>query len=480
MGVLTSMRSIWESIVRWLAEADDEGDDPNVVSRLRRAHAAMAAKGLSQQAGSNQQHRDTMARIMQDPHAAKLLAQPPEDWEGELGGQSSVKGTSEPGPEDLPKPIQAAPGTSSGIGAGRIAAKNAIPTSVSLGARGRQVDPGVSGIKQRYGVNADDYYADAPVKVDPKTGKQYPLRGRPQKGQPSKDQLQLKQEPFAAQHAAAAAKNAMKQAPDRSKIHTYDAGPFKDSSGLAHKPQGGTIRQTGKAQGIGTSTAGSSKLTGAGGERKSGVLGQRFAPAGHTAADEEEWASNPALAARRMGGKGGAKLSYGRQDVGQRGRMTVPANAGKGTATFYNPYTGENETEDEFHQNLKRPDIKAQIAAKLAMRGADISNKRFGDERRPHASRASAEPLGNVLPKDAKSQKDAAAIAAVASKPLPVNTRRGEEEPPKHQYKPEPTQQGQSGGSAGSSGDGPIDRSKMKQMIAQRMAAMAAKRAGNK
>lgn len=516
MGVLTPMRSIWESVARWLAEADD-ASEYEIQKRLKKAHAAMAAKGLDPHDSGDQRRRDAMARIMQDPEAAKLVAQPGE-WEDELPGTSQLKGVPDAPEDELPKPVQGAPGTASGIGAGRIAAKNADPTSVSLGAKAKRFDPGVSGIKQQLGISPDVYFGDAPVKVDPTTGKFRDIRGRHKKPDeksmasveaeieklqkllqnPKTDRHaewlanrikekeaeleklqnapapEVVHEPFAQQQAAAMAANTAKKPVDKSKIKQYDAGAFKDKAGGPHLPKSGTVRQTGKDANIGTSKAASSKLTSTDdAPRPGGFLGQRFAPAGHSTADDEEWADNPELAVRRMGGKGASRLSYARQDVGQRGRMSVKGSPGAGSEVTYNTYTGEWETPEQMAQSLQRPDIKAQIAAKLALRGADIANKRFGQERRPHAGRASAEPLGSVIPKDANTQKSNDRAAAIASKPLGTSTRRDDE--PKKQYKKEPEPQGQSTSSASA---GPIDRDAMKKMITQRIANMAAKKKG--
>ena len=520
------MRSIWETLIR-IIEADDPGDRPEVKARLKRAHDALKAKGQPTQ-GSDQARRDAQARVMADPHASKVMSQMPTPDDVEpIPGQTDLKGTADAGYSNLPKPVQGAPGSATGIGAGAIAAKNAEPTSVSLGAKARQFDPQASGIRNRFGVNPDVFYGDRRVKVDPTTGKFKDVRGRPKKqdhGDPVAIQAELDKlqkllqkpktdrhrdwlqqrikdktaelekaqnppepespetvdEPFADMHAAAIAKNTGPK-PQRPKPTGYDVGPWQQAAG--HLPKGGEVRQSGKSQGVGASTAGSSKLVATGGERAPEFHGQEWSPAGYTAPADDEWEKNPELSARRVGGKGGGRVSYGQQATGQRGRMSIPANAGRGEKMVGNKDLGKFQTQADFDAYNQSQDLKAKIAAKLALKAQDISTKRFGGEKAPWRGRADVSGLGQAVDKSADAQKKDAAAQAIANKPLHVNTRRDpESEKPAQtvkgaEYAPEPTK-GQSGGSAGSSGEGPIDREKMKQALAQRIAQMAAKKQG--
>lgn len=517
------MRSIWESLCR-LLEAGDDDTEWKVKQRLKRAHASMAAQGKDVST-DDQARRDKMARVMQDPEAARLAAQPPEDWEDELPGQVVAKGAPEIEPEPLPKPDQPAPGTASGIGAGRIAAKNATPTSVALGAKARRVDPNASGIKGRYGVTPDAFFGNVPLKVDPKTGKLKDPRGRPKKSQkssaeeleasidklkklrqnpktdrhaewldqrikekeaelqklqsgeePDAGEAEFVREPFAAQQAAAVAKATAPKG-ERPNVTSYNAGPWSQAA-QAVQPKGGEVRSSGKGQNVGKSTAGASKLTKAGDVRSGEFHGQQFTPHGYSAPDDDEWADNPELAARRLGGQGGKRLTYGQQATGQRGRMTVQPGPGVSPGSIWNKHAGEWQSPEDFEKS--NSGLRAQLAAKLAMRGADAAN-RMSAGRRPWAG--TPEVPGQAIDKSANAQKANAKADAIASKPLNINTRRDPESgrPAQTvkgaQYKPEPTG-GQSASSTGGSGEGPVDRNKMKQMIAQRLAAMAAKKKG--
>lgn len=455
-----------------LFEADESPGEAEVRKRLARAHAKMTAQGKPHSTG-DQDRRDRMARVMRDPDAARILFRgSPDDWEDELPGQTVAKGSPEIEPEPLPKPDQPAPGTASGIGAARIAAKQAQPTSVSLGAKARRIDPGISTIKNRLGVSPDAFFGNAPMKKDPKTGKLHNLRGRPRKDAPQGDEAELVHEPFAAQQAQAMAKATTAQG-SRPEPKTFDAGPWKDAAGHMHLPKGGEVRQTGKGQNVGTSKAGSSKLTATGDVRPGAFHGQTWSAAGFTAADEDEWADNPELAARRVGGATGKRMSFGQQAIGQRGRMTLPAQPGKGSEPVWNKFTQQWQSPEEFERSNQ--ETRAKIAAKLAMRGASQANTgqlgRFVGGR-VHAGAPKAP--GSVVPKDANSQKAQARADAIASKPLGINIRRDPESEPKAQEPAKaPSERPAEPGK-------PVDRDEMKRRLAQRLAAMAAKKASGK
>lgn len=373
---------------------------------------------------------------------------------GSLPGRSHVKGAPDIEPEQLPKAVQGAPGTSTGIGAGRIAAKNAEPTSVSLGAKARRVDPGASGIKSRFNVSPDAFFSDAPVKMDPKTGKAFPLQGRPGKDQPD---TVIQHEPFAAKHSAAMAKNAAKTPVDKSKIKQYDAGAWGQAAG--HLPKGGEVRNK----------DGNSTLTNIGGERTGDFHGQQFKPAGFTAPDDEDWETNPELAARRLGGTKGKKMQFAQQNIGQKGRAAMAATPGKAPGKVFNKYAGEWQDQETF--DAAQGDLRSKIAAKMAMRGADIANQKSAGK---VPWRAAAAAPGATLDKSANAQKSQARADAIASKPLAVNIRRDPEERPKSPA-PAPSERPPEAQAAAPQG---VDRTKLKQMIAQRLAAAAAKKAG--
>src|SRR5690606_825852 len=116
--------------------------------------------------------------------------------------------------------------------------------SVSLGAKARRIDPGVSTIKNRLGVSPDAFFGNAPLKRDPKTGKLHNLRGRPRKDAPKGDEAELVHEPFAAQQAQAIAKATTAKGP-KAEARTFDAGPSASAAGHMHRPTGGSARQVG-------------------------------------------------------------------------------------------------------------------------------------------------------------------------------------------------------------------------------------------
>lgn len=485
-------------------EAEDDDLTWKVKQRLARAHAKM---GEVPSAG-DQARRDRMARIMQDPDAARVMFREPEaDWSQELPGQSIARGAQEIEPEPLPKPDQPAPGTASGIGAARIAARQATPTSVSLGAKARQIEPGASTIKSKLGVSPDAFFGNVPLKQDPETGKLRDPRGRPKKSKEQstteleasidrlekllqnpktdrhaqwlKQQIKTKKaeleklktaepkggdaefvhEPFAAQQAKAMAKSTTPKG-DKPNVTSYDAGPWAQAQ--AHLPKGGEIRSTGKSQGIGKSTAGSSKLTATDDRPRKGAFhGDTWSPAGFTEPEEDEWSKDPAVAARRVGGTTGKRMSFPQQATGQRGRMGVQATPGKGTSVMWNQHIGQWQSPEDFERS--NADMRAKLAAKLAMRGAAQAN--LG--RRPWAGTQQAP--GQVVPKDAATQSASARAAAIASKPLPVNIRRDPEAP---QHKPAAAAPEK--GSTQASEPKAIDRDELKRRIAQRLAKAAA------
>ena len=495
MGVLTPMRSIWETLVRVVAEAPEDALAKKAANRLARAHAQMAAQGKASST-HDQARRDRMARVIQDPDAARTLFHgDPEDWEDELPGQTVAKGSPEIEPELLPRPDQPAPGTAAGIGAGRIAAKQAQPTSVSLGARARRIDPGVSGIKSKFGVTPDAFFGNRPLIIDPETGKLRDPRGRPKKSreqrigelEQSLERLQkllqnpktdrhaewlrsqikdktaeLKQlqsgagraevvhEPFADIHARAMAQ-ASGPKPKRPEPTSFSAGAFDPSKGGVHLPKGG------EASGRG----GTLKIKPDPEVRQGAFHGQAWSPAGFTAPDEEDWDENPELAARRAGGKTRRRAAFPQHATGQLGRMSVQASPGAGAQSIWNQYLGRWQSPEEFERSNQ--DLRAKLAAKLAVRGAARSD--LG--RRPWAGVPQAP--GQLVPKDAGTQKAAARAAAVASKPLEIDPRRRAEpaaqEPAKAPSERPPA------------ATGAVDRDELKRRIAARLAQMAAAKA---
>ncbi len=338
-------QSIWETLSALLTEADDD-DKPfkptgDAMKRiLARAKERMASGEPKRASG------------------AERAAQADRDM-GELPG-TTVPVHDRP-ERALPRPDQPAPQAGLGQGLGRIALRSRNPTSTELGAKARQFDPDVSTVKARHGASPGSFFGDEPVKVDPETGEARPLRGRPRKlkpGESPQKSVEIRPEPFAPIHAKGLGREPGKKPSERE--WSYSAGDF--AKGQAIAPKGGEVQQ---GQG------GTHRLKAPeGGEappQRGSFIGQRWAPAGFTAASAEEWNDNPTLAARRTGGKDPERsFRYASQATGQRRKGTADVAPGKSE----NDMRWAGDAMGWIPDAKFRPWYQALVAAKLAHHAA--------------------------------------------------------------------------------------------------------------